>query len=447
MISWKDTTGEYCSSVEQLKNTEDNLVDVVFTGTSHVFCGVDPSVFWEENGIAVFDMATSGQDRYSSYHYLKELLKTQSPKVVFVDLFFLSFTEGIEGNVHRNMLSLPTSTNSYGLLKDYFGSVEDEENQKKKVKDYLLRWPIVHTRYSELGKYDYLDYPENDILRGEKTIYKTSSVNTEEISLGSDITGELTEEEVKLLDQFVELSKENGFRLYFTMLPCCIGEETQQKVNAAKVYADEKNIPFLDFRKEIDLNLDGETDFVDNAHLNFRGSPKLSSYLSNYIAEHEKLQDHRGDERYHQWDEDARYHYRSDFVNYISSAGTFEEFTEAIAGSSGFTYIISREFSYDESQKSYADALETIGMTEEDFAVGGTWVYRDGDLDKIFINGSGEEVTYPLSKYDVLACRFNGDIQEENVMIGKEDYSNRGFYLGVTVYDNELERVVLFRGF
>ena len=445
IVSWKDTTGEYYSSIEQLKNTGDNLIDVVFVGTSHVYCGIYPSVMWEEHGISAFNMSVSGQDRYSAYHDMQELVKTQSPKAVFVDLYFLSFTEGIEGNVHRNMLCLPTSTNSYGLLKDYFGT-EDEESRKK-VKDYVLRWPVVHTRHRELGKYDYLHFEENDYFRGEKIFYETSPVSLDEIRMGSDTVGELTDDEIELLDKFVKMSEDNGFTLYFTMLPCCVDESAQQKINAAEVYAREKGIEFLDFRRGGLLELDPNTDFIDNAHLNAKGAVKLSSYLGNYASMNVELEDHRGDENYHIWDEDARYHYRSDFVNHLSTAGSLDEFAELASGSSGYTYIISREFTYDESKKDYANALELIGMAESDFAEGGTWIYKEGSLSKLFVNDSGEEVQYPLSKYDVLSLRFNGDYQQENVMIGKEDYSNKGFYLGITVYDNELERVALFKGF
>ncbi len=55
-LKWKDTNGEYLSSVEQLKNTDDNLVDVVFVGSSHVYCGIQPAYFWQDKGWSVSDM-------------------------------------------------------------------------------------------------------------------------------------------------------------------------------------------------------------------------------------------------------------------------------------------------------------------------------------------------------------------------------------------------------
>ena len=78
VLSWKDTNGNYMSTTKQLYETDDNLIDVVFMGSSHCYCGIYPAVLWEDAGIAAFDMSTSGQDRNSTYHMLAELLKTQS---------------------------------------------------------------------------------------------------------------------------------------------------------------------------------------------------------------------------------------------------------------------------------------------------------------------------------------------------------------------------------
>ena len=46
VLKWKDTNGEYLSSVEQLYATPDGLIDVVFVGSSHCYCGIHPAVLW-----------------------------------------------------------------------------------------------------------------------------------------------------------------------------------------------------------------------------------------------------------------------------------------------------------------------------------------------------------------------------------------------------------------
>lgn len=145
VLSWKDTTGEYLSSTQQLYATDENLMDVVFMGSSHCYCAVNPSRLWEDYGMPAFDMAISGADKESTYYSLVELLKTQSPKVVCIDLYGLLY-EGyaVKGNEYRNLLAMEPSVNSSELIK----AAASKEEQL----DYLFRWPIIHTRYSDLTK-------------------------------------------------------------------------------------------------------------------------------------------------------------------------------------------------------------------------------------------------------------------------------------------------------
>ena len=82
VLSWKDTAGEYYSSVDSFYEVDKGLVDVLFFGSSHCYCSIDPSVLWEEHGIGSFSLAISGQDFAGTYYTLKEALKTQDPKVV-----------------------------------------------------------------------------------------------------------------------------------------------------------------------------------------------------------------------------------------------------------------------------------------------------------------------------------------------------------------------------
>lgn len=159
VIRWKDTTGNYISSYDELYHTPKNTIDVAFLGSSHCYAGIYPAVMWEDRGVTSFDMAVSGQDKDSCYHALIELLKTQKPKVVFADLYALTFEEhAFIGNVYRNLLSMRTSSNSVQLVTSYA--------DKKDQEDFILRWPIVHTRYRELQPYDFLEYPLNDFGRG-----------------------------------------------------------------------------------------------------------------------------------------------------------------------------------------------------------------------------------------------------------------------------------------
>lgn len=447
IVKWKDTTGNYCSSIEQLYNTDDNLIDVVFVGSSQVYCDVYPCFLWEKAGISSFDMSVSGQDKVSSYYELKELLKTQSPEVVFVDLYGL-FSEGnaIEGNRYRNLLSMKPSLNSYNHVKDFF-----EGDSESNVNDYLFRFPIVHTRYKELTRLDFENYVPNTFLRGEQFIFQTNwaapsptkdSYNPEKLS----------DSNLKWLNDLYNLSIENSFNLVLMKTPFYDAGTDQNILDGASVFASEKGLDFIDFNKIADeLGLDYSFDFYDGNHTNAYGARKISKYLSNYIKDKYPVPDHRGDSRYSQWDDDLQFFYREEAKNEIKNEPDIYALSSLLNEyKTDFSAIISIEYtsSIGNNIDTYKDGLGLIGMEYDDIITGGKWLYRNGQLTLLADNDPELSATiYELNKYDTIVVKYKEDGSAENVMIGPNDYSNVGTYISITVYDELLKEVVINKQF
>ncbi len=439
VLKWKDTTGDYLSSVEQLKATDAGLMDVVFVGSSHTYCGINPSYFWEDKGIAAFDMAVSGQDKDSAYYHLKNLLKTQSPKVVFVDLYALTFDEhAVEGNIYRNLLSLPFSADAVRLVTDYA--------DKDKWADYIARFPVIHTRYRELAKYDFIEFSPNSFGRGEEVDYLVNPGMPEPDYADKDpAPSVLSEKNSKWLERLYELSRKHGFELVFMVLPFTSNENDQHIIDAAAEFADEKGLRMIDFnriRKGVGLNYD--TDFFDTAHVNAEGAKKIAKYLELFMESEYDLADHRGDPEYWQWDEDLKWNRSLETEYRLKNTQDLESYTDILAGSLDMLAIISLEGTYVNDGYDYYGPLSKLEMVYSDYESGGKWIYENGFLEKVYENRTGEEPYYrELSSYDTLRIKYDGDyIYPENVMIGREHYHNQGAYLCITVYNSFLDRVV-----
>ena len=449
IFKWKDTSGDYNSSIEQLKNTPKNTIDVVFTGSSHTYCGIYPGVFWEQEGYSVFDMAISGQSKYSGYYSLKELLKTQSPKVVFVDLYPFTYEKhAVEGNEHRNMMALPISRNSFELLTDYYDAEVPEE--RKKTADYFLRWPIVHTRYRELGKYDFLKNPPNSYLRGEGLMFISNPIEDYDVSETEYNPAELSDKNMKLIDDFIALSEKENFSLVFTVIPYHASAADLAILDSAVSYIEGKGVPVLDLNRERNvLNLDSGKDFIDYDHLNGYGAVKLSSYYTQYLNDNYDLTDHRGDSAYWLWDADRDYCNKLCFEQILNSSGSLSDALSLLSSRSDYTTIVCLELDYRNADYNYYNELSILGMNDEDYAAGGgVWVYENGALSRLSYNTENVPASlYKLGTYDTLSVEFHGDFQPGNVMISTEDISNCGFYLKVTAYDNRLERIAFQKGY
>ncbi|MCD7863918.1 MAG: hypothetical protein LUG61_10550 [Lachnospiraceae bacterium] len=310
ILSWKDTYGDYRSSIQQLYHTGNDLMDVVFVGTSHVFDAVNPAVLWEEYGISGFVLGSSAQGREITYHYLIEMCKTQSPKVVCVDVYGLTIELTANADIYRGTLAMRLSLNSIQLTQEV---VENKTEQLQ----HILRWPIIHTRYREIAKQDFVEIEYNVFGRGYSLQWgRTSSEPMSEELLDDTVQADLGEEKMEWLQSLVDLSEQEGFELIFTVMPYDLenDESAWEIYNTAKAFAKENDIAFLDFNVLADeVGIDYEQDFCDDTHLNAWGAQKVSSYLGAILKEHVELEDHRGDDAYYLWDLDLEY-YLSELV-------------------------------------------------------------------------------------------------------------------------------------
>jgi len=432
VLSWKDTTGDYLSSVTQLYSTGDNLMDVVFLGSSHTYNGINPSVMWDEYGISAFDMSTSGQDRFSSYHYLVEVLKTQSPKVVLVDLYGLIFERNeLQGNVYRNMLSMKTSRNSVELVNDY---IAEEERL-----DYYLRWPIIHTRYRELGEYDFVQYSVSIFGRGESPSFN-------EIGWFEDSDEKLTKEVTKLsetnlqwLERMSELSEENKFDIIYFVAPFQVKESEQKILNGAKEYAAQKGISVYDFNLMADeINLDFNRDMSDAYHANASGAEKISLFFGELLSEEYNLTDHREDPDYYLWEEDLEYNRHLQIKNELSKTTDVVEYVELAKTLSDSLLIVSLEGNYE----AVIPYLEELGIPVFEGENGGKWYYSDDRWIKIMDNTPGVEKYFEVTKYETISVRYAPTNLFANILLGRDSLITTDNGMNIVVYDKMTQELI-----
>ena len=75
--------------VDSFYDLEDNTVDVLVLGSSHAYQGINTAVLWRNFGIASFNLCGAAQPIWNTYYYLEEALKTQTPKAIILDNYYL----------------------------------------------------------------------------------------------------------------------------------------------------------------------------------------------------------------------------------------------------------------------------------------------------------------------------------------------------------------------
>lgn len=435
ILAWKDTTGDYISSIEQLKNTKKNTVDVVFLGSSHVYCGVAPHILWQEFGIPAFDMSVSGMDKYSEYYYTEYFLKFQKPKLICIDTFSLTFDRGdVLANEYRNMLSMPSSLTQFKLVDDY---VEDKE----KALSYKLKWPIVHTRYKELGRKDFISPVFNRVGKGENLTPIGEAKEGSNYTANTDIEEPVTvsAENKKLLDKYISLSKKTGIPILFFSVPYeMTAERASITLGIEEYLKGVDGIFFMNGSKEVGDLLGIYEDFYDRSHLNYSGALKFTSWLGNYLTELVVLENHSGDVNYSGWDDDVIYHNvlsANYSVNMTASYGETQELLREVMNHDFMTYVVSfGEKSLPEDCENELKTLLNIPETESLK----NRAFTGNGFNSLMLDEAMETDTINLNRYDAIRLQRSPsggyDIcihTEEDLVTKQADNS-----ISIIVYDN-----------
>ncbi|MDD6305400.1 MAG: hypothetical protein PUA75_00390, partial [Clostridiales bacterium] len=154
-VNWlfrlKATDG--CYPMQMFYKQEKNTIDVLCLGSSHTYTNINPAVLWDEYGIASYDLAGSNQPFWNSYYYFKEALKYQTPELVVLDVYRAIETQDYQDDAR-------TAMNTFGLRysKDWLENLKVSLFPTETYVDYLLRYPIYHSRYQELKERDFKPY-------------------------------------------------------------------------------------------------------------------------------------------------------------------------------------------------------------------------------------------------------------------------------------------------
>lgn len=434
VFKWKDTHGNYLSSFDALYSLDDNKVDVLFLGPSFTYCSVNPAKMWEEYGISVFNMSVSGQDKGSTISCIKEVSKTQSPKIVLVDVSGTLFdTHAILANIYRNTITMRLGKNNL----EHINSMVDREDRL----DYYLRWPIVHTRYKELERYDFEQNYEEIYSMGFFYCLNVTERGWINDPYYIEDVKEISDVNKKWIDNLEALSKENQFELIFYLTPGAVLTERRDEINGITQYLNSKNIKFIDFDKtDIVGDLDYSRDFLDYSHLSYFGAEKVSSYFGRYLTDNYDLKDHRDEPGYEAWHNSENFYNHKKTDISVQSAADPITIAQLVSGVDNMDIVISLEGNFRDANCNVNDTFEALaGEYVEIPKEGGTWIFEDGKLSSVL--GSDEEYMTKLNKAEFLEVRREADTDSyyyTNVTLGNkefrsEDYHIDGMYM--FVYD------------
>ena len=267
---------------DNFKQLEPDSVDMIFIGSSHQFCTINPDLLYEEYGINSFMLATSAQTIPMSYYATMEAIELQHPKAIVLEALYCTndFRTVTPEMSHTFFDGMPRCEARKLAIEDL---IEPEEQIY-----YYLNLGRYHTRWKDLGQKDFMSNLNSPRGRyySEETKY-----NWRIPVISKDEKEPMPEEMLKYLDMLVELCKENKVELIMYVAPfnSLYDEENtredlfrrQRIFNWLEDYTEEKGLRYYNLFYEIsEMNLDGMTDYKDSQHFNCYGQEKVTRYMA-----------------------------------------------------------------------------------------------------------------------------------------------------------------------
>lgn len=308
---------EFKISMDQF-HSQDNI-DVLFLGSSHVFCGVNPNILSEKWEKDVYLAATPVQKPDTSYYLLKEAVELYHPKTVYLDMYYWVFRENSTDERTDYYL------NYFYAVSDYLNSpydrircILDGVPQEEWIHAFL---PATRTSnrlfdiaYIEKNlKYDYasvqidkgdkgfrgvenqkdgIELTNGLLLSSQRDGLWVELVNEDELdSISEKPIGDYA---YKYLQKIIDLCSSNDIELILFCTPMTdfqVNELSNYDTyhNAVMDVATRNSIVFWDFNlanpQKVSYN---EDYFLDTHHLNMDGAEAFSVQLADVYLDYQK---------------------------------------------------------------------------------------------------------------------------------------------------------------
>ncbi len=432
---------------------EENTVDVLFLGTSHAMNAYIPQELYERYGIRGYNLGCPYQSMITSYFWLKEALRRQSPEAVVLDMFYVY-------KFHENVVNEPESgiREAFDPMKlspvkvEAIHTICKIDDTMGSVLSYYLPLLRFHKRWKGLTEKDFWEKDRGGYrdMKGCHILKQSCGIQ-DYLPFEADKTvGEADMDPImqEYLDRVEELCRQKGITLVLTQTPLNdIGvAEKQRRYNTVSRYAAEHDLLYLDFNEKTlyeKIGYDFEKDNANSGHVNLWGAQKVTDYIGQILAERCGLEG-RDDAQYEQ----AREAYKEMEKDMsLTRINELDSYLEALRDDRYSVFISVKDDCTQNLKSSMLERLRALGLKAElegkyrssYYAVvsGGTVKERQGDQ-RLEYGGSirGGRTPYRI----VSAGMKSGNTS--SIQIDGKEYGKNRRGLNIVVYNNEMMEVL-----
>lgn len=425
---------------------EENTVDVLFLGSSHMYSNVNTGLLWSDYGIAAYDLGAAEQPFWNTYYFMQEALKTQKPKVIVAELYSAAIQK-------THFQGAWTLENLFGMNfnKNFVDSVklsimEDEQS------DYINQFARYHSRYSMITKDDFIYDRQMEIFKGFDPKFGTEPLGTPSVAHVTELSPP-NEKMADYMIQMIDLAKAEGIPILLVCAPYGITEEQQKIFNCFYQYADENDVPYIDFNVCYEeVGIDFSQDFKEWSHLNEKGNAKYTRYLGEYLKANYELEDHRGDPAYVSWDQNAELLEHELKAYQLKNSPDLASYLDFVGSEDYVVMLAARNVeNVSTIPEQVLQGLQTIGLDQDTILQDGNVFYRNGVVEYEH-KGKNFEWFTEQNKNDFCMERVHTYVAEgesgeymhdvSKIIVDGKNYYQNGYAFNIVVYDKVLEQVI-----
>ncbi len=267
--------GMYDTNPNGVLAEPENTVDVLILGDSEADCAFIPHKIWKDYGISVYICGLGGGNPHQSFGYLRQVFRTQSPKIVIVE------TNHLFGG--------------FTLVDDAILRLEE-----------LLPIFRYHNRWKSLQLQDLTKPVRYDSIEYQKGYHFDWRIAPADTTGYMDYTEEVlpvNRNVVNCVRNMKQYCQDRGAELMLVSVPSAMNWNYKRHNGIAQL-AEELDLQYIDMnllRDEIPVDWSTETqDYGD--HVNFIGALKVSEFTGRMLWNTGKFQDMRDTTRSENWD-------------------------------------------------------------------------------------------------------------------------------------------------
>lgn len=281
-------------------------IDVIYAGDSNIYAGISPLEIYDKIGVTGYAYSTPGQRVWSSYYLIKETMKTQTPKIVFLETgqFF-------EEPENQDELSIRNAIDSLKISKNKLEMIMDKCYPMTLYERMTAVFPVMryHSRYDKLKEYDVrkfrskTEYTYEGYLLDARITKIDRNKNKKEKATVASESSQVSESSLTYFNKIKEMCQQNNCTLVLLSMPTP-KNWNQERHNSIQNLANESNVNFVDLNYDENISINWDDDSQDGGeHLNIYGAEKVGAYLTNYISNNFNMENHKTDSRYSNWND------------------------------------------------------------------------------------------------------------------------------------------------